>query len=360
MVFLNLFPNASVFASLLLFSSSINGQSLNKPVLFKDGLSPHVDNVFFQHLSPTHSTWDKWGWGWIPQACQAITQSKGLSPYDIEVYDVHYDDCDSAFIICRHNRAQMSVIQMIDAFGRMPIHDRQWTQHILALPASSCSAGTGGAVTTFYGPCYIPSVFVHEFTHTLDAFANDKTGADNNIHVYSTTSPYRQAIAKDSCVPDSYANTSPQEDYAQVSVLALYEKVNPGGLDPIGPWRCLVNSKNNLDSIIGSELTPGGTCNRRWADSLIVCMGPAAGCISKRSDLSRVAGKTRGPKPKPANKKGDKLVSDITPKLADAVSAKVHSWGNLVSNQTASVEATRRINAWNSAVGKQTVPVPKI
>lgn len=93
-----------------------------------------------------------------------------------------------------------------DAFGRVPIHDRQWTQHILALPASACSAGTGGAVTTFYGPCYIPSVFVHELTHTLDAYVNDQTGSTGSVHVYSTTSSYLNSVNQDSCVPDGYAN----------------------------------------------------------------------------------------------------------------------------------------------------------
>lgn len=143
-------------------------------------------------------------------------------------------------------------------------------------------------------------------------------------------------------------------------MLALYEKVNPGGLDPIGSWRCLVNAKNNLDSIIGSELTPGGSCTHRWADSAIVCMGPAAACTSsKRSFLTRRGAKAVGPKPVPANKKGDALVIEKLPDLASAVSAKIDDFSHLTSNHTAGIEATIRINAWNKAAGKETVPVPK-
>ncbi|KAM6486898.1 hypothetical protein HDV62DRAFT_386942 [Trichoderma sp. SZMC 28011] len=356
----NTYSKANFLQLLGLFSSGVLGQALNKPVLFTDGLSPHVDSVFFQHLTPTQSTWDQWGWGWIPQACLSVVQGTSFSPYDIEVYNVHYTDCASAVVMCRHNQAQMSIINMIDAFGRVPIHDRQWTQHILALPASSCSAGTGGAVTTFYGPCYIPSVFVHELTHTLDAYVNDQTGSTGSVHVYSTTSSYLNSVNQDSCVPDDYANHSPQEDYAQTSVLALYEKVNPGGLDPIGNWRCLVNAKNNLDSIIGQELTPGGSCTHRWADSAIVCMGPAAGCASsKRGFSTRRGARVAGPKPEPANKKGDPLVSNLTPDLASVANAKIDDFSHLVSNHTASIEATIRINAWNKAAGKATVPVPK-
>ncbi|KAL7782943.1 hypothetical protein V8C37DRAFT_397570 [Trichoderma ceciliae] len=360
MMTFNTHLKANFLQLLVLFSPGVLGADLNKPVLFSDGLSPHVDSVFFQHLAPTQSTWDRWGWGWIPQACLSVVQGTQFSPYDIEVYNVHYSDCNSAFVMCRHNQAQMSIINMIDAFGRIPIGDRQWTQHVLAIPASSCSAFTGGAVTTFVGPCYIPSVWIHELTHTLDTFVNDITGSNDDAHEYSTTSPYMQSINQDSCVPDSYANTSPQEDYCQVSVLAIYEKVNPGGLDPIGPWRCLVNTKNNLDSIIGKELTPGGTCSRRWADSAIVCMGPAAGCTSsKRSVFTRRGAKAVGPKPVPANKKGDPLVSNMMPSLASAVSAKIDDFSHLVSNHTASIEATIRINAWNKAAGKETVPMPK-
>ncbi len=104
---------ANILGSLLLYSGFGLSQSLNKPVLFSDGLSPHVDNVFFQYLTPTQSTWDEWAWGWIPQACLSIVQGTQFSPYDIEVYNVHYTDCGSAWVICRHHDAQMSVIDMI-------------------------------------------------------------------------------------------------------------------------------------------------------------------------------------------------------------------------------------------------------
>jgi hypothetical protein len=142
-----------------------------------------------------------------------------------------------------------------------------------------------------------------------------------------------------------------------VSVLALYEKVNPGGLDPIGNWRCLVNQKNSLDSTIGNEITPGGTCTRRWADSTIVSMGPAAG-NSMRAVRSKRNGITAGPKPDLANKKGDVLVSNTMPSPPHTVSSKKEVFQNAFSNHTARVQAAVRINKWNSAAGKQTLPVP--
>jgi hypothetical protein len=89
-------------------------------------------------------------------------------------------------------------------------------------------------------------------------------------------------------------------------------------------------------------------------------MGPAAACTSssKRDFLSRRGAKAVGPKPVPANKKGDPLVANILPDPASAASARIDDFSHLTSNHTAGVEATIRINAWNKAAGKQTVPVP--
>jgi hypothetical protein len=118
-MYINLRLKVNAIRSLLLFSSCIFGQNLNKPVLFSDGLSPHVDSVFWEYLTPTQSTWDEWAWGWIPQACLSIVQGTQYSPYDIEVYNVHFTDCGTAWVICRHHDAQMSVIDMI---GKIPVH----------------------------------------------------------------------------------------------------------------------------------------------------------------------------------------------------------------------------------------------
>ncbi|KAH8806067.1 hypothetical protein F5884DRAFT_836295 [Xylogone sp. PMI_703] len=340
--------------ALLLFGGNVLGQ-LNKPVLFSDGLSPHVDSVFWQHLTPTQSTWDEWAWGWIPQACLNVVQDTSYSPYDMEVYNVHYTDCGSAWVICRHHDAQMSVVDIIDVFGRVAVQDRDWTQHVVALPGAVCSAGTGAAVTTFYGDCYIPSVAIHEMSHSLDGYVNDQNG-NNGPNPFSSGSQYQSAVASDSCVPDPYANNNYQEDYAQVSVLAVYEKVNPGGLDPIGSWRCLVNQKNVLDSACGTELTPGGSCTRRWADSAIVSMGPATG-NSKRGSFGK-RGRKIGPKPEPANKKGDPLVSYATP--SNETGVRHSTFMNLVKNNTARTQAYVRQNSWNKAAGKATLPVPKM
>lgn len=65
-------------------------QRLNKPAL-----TPNLDYLEqgnIDNLHPTHSTWDKWGPGWIPADCKSIAQNEGKNPDDFEIYNVHYDD----------------------------------------------------------------------------------------------------------------------------------------------------------------------------------------------------------------------------------------------------------------------------
>ncbi|OBT40697.1 hypothetical protein VE00_08902 [Pseudogymnoascus sp. WSF 3629] len=241
---------------------------LGKPTLFSDGLSPHVDSVFWEHLTPTQSTWDRWGWGWIPQTCFNHANDNNVSPYDMEIYNVHYTDCGSAFVFCRHNAANLGIIDMIDLFGRLPIHERQYITNVIAVPGGG-SAYETSAIVVFQGPVGTPSVFQHEVGHAVDAYHNSVGSSE--------TSLFKDAINADSCVPDDYSNSSNAEDYTQVSVLALYEIVNPGGLDPIGNWRCLERQKNAVNQLQGDAMIPGGTCTFRWADAAIVSMGPATG-----------------------------------------------------------------------------------
>lgn len=81
------------------------------------------------------------------------------------------------------------------------------------------------------------------------------------------------------------------EDYTQVSVLSLYEIVTPGGLDTIGAnWRCLQNQKNVLDGFQRDAMIPGGSCDRRWADSAIISTNNAKRAVSAKPTTSLVPG----------------------------------------------------------------------
>lgn len=66
------------------------GQTLEKPAL-----TPNLDYLEqgnIDNLSPTQSTNDQWGAGWIPSDCKSIAKNEGKNPDDFEIYNVHYDD----------------------------------------------------------------------------------------------------------------------------------------------------------------------------------------------------------------------------------------------------------------------------
>ena len=88
---------------------------------------------------------------------------------------------------------------MIDLFGRIPVHERQWIQHVIAIPGSN-SAYMGSAIIVFRGSVGTPSVFQHEIGHALDFYKNGFQA--------SARWEWFDAIRQDTCVPDNYANTS--------------------------------------------------------------------------------------------------------------------------------------------------------
>lgn len=89
---------------------------------------------------------------------------------------------------------------MIDLFGRLPMGEREWIQHVMAVPGGSGSAYESAAVTVYQGPVGTPSVFQHETGHAVDGYKNGAGSSD--------TRAFHDAVAADSCVPDSYSNTS--------------------------------------------------------------------------------------------------------------------------------------------------------
>ena len=88
---------------------------------------------------------------------------------------------------------------MIDLFGRLPIHERQYITNVVAVPGGG-SAYETSAVVVFQGAVGVPSVFQHEVGHAVDAYHNSVQS--------SSTSTFLNAINADSCVPDDYSNTS--------------------------------------------------------------------------------------------------------------------------------------------------------
>ncbi len=80
----------SKFAAITILGALASAQRLDKPAL--ENNLDYLNQGLLDHLAPTQSTVDKWGAGWIPADCKQMAQDAGLSPSDVETFNVHYAD----------------------------------------------------------------------------------------------------------------------------------------------------------------------------------------------------------------------------------------------------------------------------
>lgn len=85
-----------------------------------------LSNNLKANLQPTHSTKEYWSPEWIPEGCKNTAKSLNLDPNDFYVFNVKYDDCSEPWTFCRHKDYSQSDDDMIDNFGRMPVHVRSY------------------------------------------------------------------------------------------------------------------------------------------------------------------------------------------------------------------------------------------
>jgi hypothetical protein len=64
----------------------------------------------------------------LPARCKAIADQNGLNPYDIDVYNVHYNDCNQAWVMCRHHQSPLTIETMAENFGRVPVRMRNFVR----------------------------------------------------------------------------------------------------------------------------------------------------------------------------------------------------------------------------------------
>ncbi|KAF3913461.1 hypothetical protein AA313_de0203720 [Arthrobotrys entomopaga] len=231
--------------------------SVRGEVAYPNGLHQPFDPGFNKYTSPAKHTIKKWTNGEIPQGCKARFAALNIKPENTEVYDVTYSTgCTAPWVMCRAKNAQLSIQTMANLFGRLPLHMRAVVRHSIAVPQSSCSAlsYTNLGDTVYYGNCNTPSVWIHETGHQMDAMLKPASAE-------SGTQAWKNAISADSCVPDSYANTNDVEDFAQVTVVALYKSLH--GSIPTHPHPGCFSHQLNLllNKYKARYLTYGGMCN---------------------------------------------------------------------------------------------------
>jgi hypothetical protein len=177
----------------------LSAQALNKQPLFS-GLSD-LDFSFLEppRRRPTSLEGDK-------TLCYCNEGAQPQSVYTVKYYGSHYQ----SVVLCICPDAVMSTNYMIDTMGKVPYAIRLNDKAMISATTGTCGgAASSGDVINFCGENMHVTVFIHESAHSFD---KGKSGSQEWI----------DAVTKDSCVPDPYANTNYVEDFAQMVVTWVY------------------------------------------------------------------------------------------------------------------------------------------
>ncbi|KAL8788618.1 MAG: hypothetical protein Q9195_007213 [Heterodermia aff. obscurata] len=247
---------------------------LTKPPLLPsfDPLRPGLE----AHLPPTLYNYTKWSPGWLPLSCKTLAQHENHTASTIEVYNVHYADCASPWILCRHIADPLPLPSYFATFGRIPVRARSHVRGAISLPHKSQNSAYNAHGTIAFSNWRDPkkpgplsanvNVFVHETGHSLDnsAFKMGETQL-------SRSGAWARVYKRDTHVPDGYAAKNVGEDVAQSTVVAAYDVNVPGGFRGLEKgWegiRGQVGLVRRMQRDAGDVLVPGGMCTQRLVNS---------------------------------------------------------------------------------------------
>ncbi|KAF3929670.1 hypothetical protein AA313_de0202253 [Arthrobotrys entomopaga] len=278
---------ANTLIAVLAAAGSTYAQLPEPYVDYPDGLSPVFDQGFFAGTASPSVSIHQWPSGTAPQSCvNELAWNNCISGRAV-VYNVTYADCPTPWVFCRCDNADLSITQMADFFGRMPVHLRSVVRHPMAVHQDGCSAyatiGTYDGDIVMQGNCNTQSVWLHETGHQLDARGNGP-----NTY-FSSTSAWTDALFADTCGADDYGNSDILEEFAQMTVISQSDVLF--GVVPQQAYPgCLDNQLAALEGAFKvSRLTYGGTCVDRVPDSPTVTAVWKRG-VSRRGalDVERV------------------------------------------------------------------------
>lgn len=146
---------------------------------------------------------------------------------------------------------------------------RDWTRHVITLPDTAAHAyNSNGNVVLFGTAAGDMDVFVHEVGHSLDLLG----GLTSDGSALSAGDAFQNAVAADANVPDNYAGTNYIEDMAQNIVVSVYDKNVPNGFCGVqSNCAAIQNQYTTVEGAAGSQIVPGGQCDRHLQDSATVC-----------------------------------------------------------------------------------------
>ncbi|KAL8996868.1 MAG: hypothetical protein Q9169_003720 [Polycauliona sp. 2 TL-2023] len=252
------------------FSALAASQRLNKPPI-QDSLDK-LKSGLLNNLKVTQSTREKFRAGWMPEVCKDVAIKEKKNPADFQIWKVKYNDCSEPWIMCYHRNSNQPLDALVNTFGRLPIHTRDFVRHIVSIPSDQTYAYNMNGNIVFFGATLnsLP-IHLHEAAHSLDL-----QGAYPSKPL-SSSPKWLNAYEKDSAVPDGYSQNNQIENVAQNTVVASFDRNVPGGVAKVLEESRKI--KNQYSTVLseqnegGNLLVPGGKCRKRLPNSEAVPVG---------------------------------------------------------------------------------------
>jgi len=190
----------------------------------------------------------------LPENCAAYNKEGSECPGVMEASSVTFDDCGSAFTICRCTTANMTLDDAVDKLSRVPVGLRRYVGTVALMSDSAPHAYTLTTGDIHMFAFTEMDTWIHEAAHAYDyATSNPVSG----------TTDWLQALASDSCVPDEYSQTNAIEDFAQVTVLKMFALTHGGNYPPGYSTDCMKNQLAFVDShaMFDPKTLFGDTCD---------------------------------------------------------------------------------------------------
>ncbi|KAJ6594801.1 hypothetical protein B0H19DRAFT_1225813 [Mycena capillaripes] len=152
---------------------------------------------------------------------------------DMESVDVLYEDCGSAFTICRCSDATMTMDTAVDRLGRIPVGLRRFVGDVMVFGGVThayTDLSTGGL--HLFGESAMDT-WVHEAAHAFD-YADPSSPKSGSVN-------WLNALSEDSCATDDYALTNRVEAFAQTSVMKIYMLLHSGHMPSGFQSACMQN-----------------------------------------------------------------------------------------------------------------------
>ncbi|CAF1169756.1 unnamed protein product [Adineta steineri] len=187
----------TLYLSIVLVLIDVSIQDLGKPALLS-GLGDLDFSFLRAPTSPAGSGGDR-----------NLCNCHGAPVQDVLTVSYH-GSISHSVVLCMCNNAVTGASVMIDTMGRVPAPIRLYNKAMVSSPAGVCGgAGSSGDVSYYCSSNMHVSVFIHESAHSMDRGK-------------SASSEWRDAVARDTCVPDAYANSNFADNFAQVVVLWVH------------------------------------------------------------------------------------------------------------------------------------------